>query len=376
MQALSGSVGERGANRRHDVALVQALLVLTPRPPGRAPLHRSYLRQVDGQCGRGTVEAIRLFQGEQVMVSDRRDALFPRVAQSVPAAVAGTITPGDATWVTLVAGVPPAFAELRVLPGSRTPYLAAPIGNRDAAVTRAGGLTFEPNFRNSVTAVIRRMHQTTGIVCSVCRQGDRRSFDAQYLLLTSGRNVTHAGPGESNHNFGQGVDLGFERLRWLRPTGVVVENEDSWLHQLDPLQRSHGEPVLFWNALREAGTREGLFRGPARDRPHLQAWDDAGLDMAARLAALLSRVGTMRWAGRRQRYECDLGFGGRLFHVGSAAEIWSRQATVTVAMLNVARAQGGGPAAPATPQDVTAMRAALRADFDAADLAWASWTPS
>jgi hypothetical protein len=245
-----------------------------------------------------------------------------------------------------------------------------------------------------VVTLLNRIHQRYGIAIGVCREGDRRTFQTQYELLTSGRNVTHAGPGESNHNFGQGVDLGFEALRWLRRNGTVVENETSWLHQLDPGQQAAGESLFFWNTLRTEGTSIGLHRGPLGDRPHLQAWDDAGIDMANRLADLLTRVGRMRWTGRNQRYQCDLGFGGAFFEVGTAAQIWNREAALTVATLTQARGHSAGqpaagaaappphgPAAPAvaaspaaaTVQDVTAMRQALRADFDSADVSWRSW---
>lgn len=86
----------------------------------------------------------------------------------------------------------------------------------------------------------------------------------------------------------------------------------------------------------------------------------------------------MRWTGSRQRYQCDLGLGGRFFDVGSAAQIWSRQALVSEAVLTQARSQAPGRAPSAsipasTAADVTAMRAALRADFDSADVRWQDW---
>ena len=56
------------------------------------------------------------------------------------------------------------------------------------------------------------------------------------------------------------------------------------------------EALIFWNLLRTTGIEIGLNRGPEGDRPHLQAWSDAGIDMADRLAAHMTRVGRMRWA--------------------------------------------------------------------------------
>jgi hypothetical protein len=394
MQTLSGTVGEAGANARHDAALVQAILVLSERPATLDPRRSHYLTDIDGDCGPATKQAIRQFQYDQVFVSARGGS-----SQAVAGATAGRITPGDTTWTKLVAAVPRQFIDLRVLPTSKTVYVGATAGQRDASLARVAQLTFEATFRNNVVAVIRRLYDDTGIVCSVCRDGDRRTFQTQYDIYTSPRNVNHsitgAGPGESNHNFGQGVDLGFQGLRWLRTNGTVVENEDWWMHQLDPAQRATGESLIFWNVLRDTGAQLGLFRGPANDRPHLQAWNDAGIDMADRLADLSTRSGRMRWTGRNQRYQCDLGFGGRYFDVGSAAQIWNRQATITEAVLNQARGQGAGqPAAPGAPagrggaavatppaapaatvQDVATTRSALRDDFDAADLAWQNWRP-
>jgi hypothetical protein len=295
----------------------------------------------------------------------------------------------------MVAALPADVAGLRALPQGKVVYLQATAEARDAAVARAVRSTFHPAFRARVIAVLNQVFERYGIAIGVCRDGDRRTFATQYELLVSGRNVTHAGPGESNHNYGQGVDLGFAGLRWLRADGTVVDNEDSWLHQLDPGQTATGEALRFWNIIRTTGVELGLFRGPEADRPHLQAWNDGTLDMADRLAVHLTRSGRMRWTGRRQRYQSDLGVGGRFFDVGTAAQIWSRQATVTMAMLAEARAQGApagaavpgrhphahggaaGPAAlpPVTGLDVAAMREALRADFDAADRHWEAWTP-
>jgi peptidoglycan hydrolase-like protein with peptidoglycan-binding domain len=388
MQHLTGTVGESGANARHDTALVQAMLVLTTRPPALDPSRSRYLEKIDGDCGNRTKAAIRRFQSDRVFVDPAG-----RACQAVAGATAGRVRDGDATYNKLIAAVPAAFNDLRVLRGSKTVYAAADAAALNASITHANQMTFQAAFRLNVIAVMRRMFERSGIVIDVCHNGDRRTFQTQYELLTSGRNVTRAGPGESNHNFGQAVDLGFPRLRWLRENGTPVENEDAWLHQLDPRQTATGEALIFWNALRTTGAEAGLFRGPENDRPHLQAWSDAGIDMATRLAAHLTRVGTMRWQGRAQRYQCDLGFGGRFFDVGSAAQIWSRQSPVTVEMLAQARAQapapaaagsGGGrtgtatpPAAPARPTaaDIAAIRDALRADFDASDVNWSSWTP-
>ena len=397
MQSISAPVGEGCTNNPADVALVQAILLKTRRP-GASP----YLTAYDGVYGKGTKDAIQAFQTEHVFISDERRQSVPN-----PAATQTVVRAGDATWQKLVSKVDVAFSDLRILAGSRTVYVAATAQQLSARVNEVATFTFAPVFRQKVIACIRLMHEQFGIAIGVCPQGDRRTFQAQYLLLTTGAGVTHAGPGESNHNFGMAVDLGFGNLRWLKPHGEVTEDETPWLHKLEAKQNGSAEALKFWNALRTVGTGPavGAFRGPESDRPHLQNWNDVGVDMAARLADLLTRSGTMRWKGAHQIYQCDLGYYGNFYTVGSARQIWNRQAAVTISMLTSARpapvavagqrpgigipqaaqagrlpAPGGAPRGPApappvTQADVTAMQQALRREFELADAKWQNWTP-
>ena len=86
MTAITASVGHHGANRREDVARVQRLLNRFPLSQGVVPL------KVDGLCGRKTIERIRAFQAEVVMLS-RPD---------------GRVDPGGHTLAALNAGSGPA----------------------------------------------------------------------------------------------------------------------------------------------------------------------------------------------------------------------------------------------------------------------------
>ena len=395
MQTLTDSVGENGANNISDVALVQAILVKTQRAV------TPYLKNYDGVCGKDTKAAICAFQTDHVFVSSNGMQCTPN-----PRAMAGIITPNDVTWTKLVENVATGFSDMRVLAGGKTVYVAATAGQLQAKITAANALTFTLAFRTKVIACINRMHALHGIAIGVCDKGDRRSFQTQYALLTGGEHVTDAGPGESNHNFGMAVDLGFEGLRWLQSNGTVTENETSWLHRLDPKQKAPvPEALKFWDALRTVGTSAevGAFRGPYNDRPHLQNWDDAGVIMAARLADLLARSGTMRWRGTPGAYSSDLGMGGDLYALGTAAQIWNSQARVTIDMLTRARAaqaarvgqqrpvmppsvsnrpmQPGNPPQsaprlpPVTQTDVVTMQRELRRQFELADANWQNWTP-
>ncbi len=384
MQAILNSVGENGTNERSDSALVQAILVKTTRAAVTGRLAAPYLAAIDGAPGTNTKNAIRNFQNDHVFINEATQQSAPN-----PNATAGLIRPGDATWNKMLQKVDAAFSDMRILVGGKTVYVAATADQLQTKRAAANALTFTQTFRVRVNNCITQMHTLHGIAIGVCPQGDRRNFQAQYDLVTSGRGVTNAGPGESNHNFGMAVDLGFAGLRWLRENGNVVENEDAWFHQLDPRQNLTAEALRFWETLRTVGTSAavGAFRGPAGDRPHLQNWNDANVSMTTRLAVHLTNSGTMNWervAGRPTRYSSDLGFGGAQYNVGSAANVWNNQATVTADMIAAGRAAqlaANPPAgaqqprlAPVTQADVTAMQAELRRQFELADTNWQNWT--
>ncbi len=370
MQNLSGSVGEAGKNTVHDVALVQAILVLSKRPALLDPKTPQYLKSYDGDCGKITKQAIKDFQSDVVFVSPDGKS-----SQLVADATPGLVMPGDATWKKLVVAPPEAFRDLRVLSNAKTVYAAASAQDLAASRAAATTATFEAGFRVRILSLIDRMFNSYGIVISVCADGARRTFQTQYELRTSGRGVTNAGPGESNHNFGQAVDLGFKDLRWLKCDGTIVEKETSWFHKLDAYKLLSNQSNKFWTVLRDEGTSGaiGLFRGPIADRPHLQAWNDNGIDMAARLADLLTRFGKMRWTGRAQSYKCDLGYGGNYFDAGSAVQIWAGNATLSTA--NLALASKRKPAE-MKPGEVSTMQQKLLADFQTADANWQSWRPN
>lgn len=234
MQGITGTVGDNGANKTSDVALVQAILLKTKGMATRTTPATPYLTSYDGDCGKNTKAAISAFQDDYVFVSSDGLQCVPN-----PRATAGLVQPGDATWQKLIEKVDPAFSDMRAMDGGKTVYVAATAQQLAARIEAVGGLTFTAPFRTKVIACINRMYELYGIAVGVCDKGDRRNFQAQYILLISGGNVTHAGPGESNHNFGMAVDLGFKELRWLKKHGEVTEHETSWFHILNPNQERH-----------------------------------------------------------------------------------------------------------------------------------------
>jgi hypothetical protein len=198
----------------------------------------------------------------------------------------------------------------------------------------------------------------------VTDSGWRRSFAEQAALNPKS---TKAGPGESNHNFGRAVDLGFSDLRWVQGNGTIRTDND-WLMGLAAV--SAVKANAFWDARDAIALKPpiGLFRLQF-ERIHLQSFDDATVSMTKSLAALLTAVGTMKW---ERRYKCDLGGGGALFSVGDAKQIWAGNATVSKAEIAAAK---GVKASTITAKDVADTKKALKADFEAAETNWKKWVP-
>lgn len=68
-------------------------------------------------------------------------------------------------------------------------------------------------YARHFAALVRTMFTTYQLVLTVAPSGGRRTFQNQYDIATDGSGATDAGPGESNHNFGQAVDIGFNHLK-------------------------------------------------------------------------------------------------------------------------------------------------------------------
>ena len=379
MQAVGKAVGDGQPNEVGDVTLIQAALVKIAGPAGKGRPAGHYLPSYNGTFSKGTTEAITAFQNDQKL--------------SGAQVTVGRVNPRDGTFEALAAALPRDVADLRVLPRANTAYVGA---SRTDFTNRLGEATsklFTAPFKVKVSATISRMFNEIGIVLAVDPDGDHRTFQKQYALRTSGRGVTKAGPGESNHNFGGAVDLGFKGLRWLKPDGTVVQEAAWWLAGMPASNQQ-----VFWDKLRSTGIACGAFHGPLGDRPHLQNWDDAGVSMVSRLAALLTRSGSMKWTAAHGVYSCDLGLGGKLVPVGTSVQIWEQKATVdaaTIRRLHTAhQAPGANPQGPvqrpgpAPPQpgapgsrppandatEVASMRQALRQQFDLAEAHWRDWT--
>ena len=187
MQAIGKAVGDAQPNDASDATLIQAALVKIARPPAKGRVVGPYLSSYSGTFSKGTAEAITAFQNDHKL--------------SGAQVTGGRVNPGDATFQASAAALPRDVAHLRVLPHARTAYLGASQADFTNRLTEAAGKSFTAAFGLKVSATIRRMFTETGIVLAVDPDGDHRTFQKQYALRTSERGVTHAGPGESNHNF-------------------------------------------------------------------------------------------------------------------------------------------------------------------------------
>lgn len=393
MPDIKESVGEGGTNRVHDVALVQAMLTVIKNAKNKA-----YLNDYDGKPGPATKGAIIQFQTDQGLLKPAAKPASGGAAPTAPAPPAaagekeGLIDKGSATLAKMVAALPSDYKDMLIIENTRTVYFPGAEADCTASAAAIILVDLEPIFRGRVAQLVKLMYDTHKIVLWLTGSGGRRTFDQQ--MKQTG---TKAGPGESNHNFGRAVDIGFNNFQWLAAGGAKV-NDDWWLNKMtknnaDKVGKAKANEL--WAARDAIATKPplGLFNSILDgDDDHLQSFDDHLRNDLA-LAALLNLVGAMKWeavGGTPRRYNCDLGLGGKLFNVGTAKEIWSLNATVTKAMIAQARtdalmkaALAKGPAAAKavvrvkeadiTADDLTKMKKSLKDDFFAAEKDWLKW---
>jgi hypothetical protein len=270
--------------------------------------------------------------------------------------------------------MPEPTPSLRTVPGTTFRYVEAPAAELAASLRAVQESELAPGFKAVVTRLVGETYARLGIaVRGWGALSYRRTFAQQYEALELG--YSSAGPGESLHQFGLAIDVGFVGLRYLRPDGsmAVVTSDRGFDRELEKWQRDalyqarnaiwerrpFGRGPLFRIRFRDADGEPKLDTDPS----HLQAcnqfpslYPDPVLSASRSLAALLERVSGMRWAALPQRrYACDLGLGGPLLDVGTAAELWA------------GRAAGAKLGA--------SERAALKRAFEEAERRWIEWRP-
>jgi hypothetical protein len=363
MPDITAKVGEAGANQVHDVALVQAMLRVVKNAKGAPYLGGNY----DGVYGPATKTAITAFQTDQKLIDPLPPAGKPVPPPTPGKEKPGLINPGGVTIQKLNAMLPTTHKQLHIIANTKTVYLEGSAA--DAAASKAAITVdneFEPTFRANVAKLVQSMYDQHKIVLWLTPTGRRRTFAQQAAEVK-----TKAGPGESNHNFGRAVDIGFKGFRWIQGDGAIKKDAD-WLNALEAT--SPAKANNLWDVRDAIAKGLNLFR-LQMERVHLQSFDQATVNNQRSLAKLLTLVSTMKW---EPAYKSDLGFGGTLFPVGTAKQIWAGHATVTKSDIAQAKSAKLGKVfkeADIKVQDLVDMQKALKGAFEAADGNWIKWAP-
>lgn len=400
MPDIKDSVGDGGTNAVHDVAMVQLMLQAVKDAKNTPYFNADYT----GTYADTVKNAIIAFQKDQKLLPPP-----PTAGAKVPANAEkqGLIAKNSQTLAKLNAAVPAKYAKATIIANTKTIYLAM-----DAAIAEgsAKAINGKPDmdltFRGNAAKLVNQVFAQHKIALTIPGSGWHRTFAQQAALSPA---VTGAGPGESNHNYGQAVDIGFNELNWVEGNGDIVQT-DYWLAKM-PTAKS----LPFWTARNKIATGLNIF--PTHfpgDLIHLQAFDDANVGYANSLASLLNVVSkTLKWEavpGHPNQYNNDYGLGGAKFLVGTAREIWAGNALIKKADLatalnaklakdakfDVLKFFGVAPAAPqkTPPAPVKApppppllketdikdaylvkIKKDLKADFVLADQNWTKWKP-
>ncbi len=323
MPRLTGNVGQGALNKKHDVALVQAMLRLIKNPKGQPYASFAY----DGSCSAGgaTVIAIKAFQ------ADHKTTTGP------PPETAGKIEMNGKTFSKMVDLLPASHKGMRALENFSLVYLPGTQQEANAAAARVTSDTkLMDGFKIKLALLINTFYQKYGIVLTVMEDkfdGGFRTFQQQRDLmdrLVNGQPVTQSGPGESNHNWGNGADVGFMGFRWLKGDGTVISSpgvsgggDSPWAHQL--ASKDSAAYTELWK-LRDKET--SLFASAlAGDKPHLQTFSDANVSMGKSLAEHMNIEGCMWWEYKQGAYWCNYGLANKdtKFKLGSAKKIWDNR---------------------------------------------------
>lgn len=384
MPDIKDSVGHNATNRKSDVAMVQAMLRVLKDAHKKSYFSAGY----DGNYNAALKLAILNFQNAHKLVPEEAKGVVlakgtvPGVKNSE---LPGSLIPSGPTLAKMNALLPAAYKEMRIIDGTRTVY--APAGAKEALASEnavAAKADMEHGFRKDVAKLVNLMYERHKIVLSVTNSGWRRTFETQFELTQkkdpkTGKAPTQAGPGESNHNFGRAVDIGFKGLKWLKSDGSWATGDTWWLHKLGAA--GGGKSDEMWTArnkiaVDELGLNPSALKG---DLIHLQSFSDAKVSMRRSLADLLSRVGQkMKWASQFGGYATDFGVGGKMYVVGKATELWAGKAQVTKAVVagvwTVSKKKAYN-VMDVKDADVTNLRNQLKGELQAAEAEWAQWQP-
>jgi peptidoglycan hydrolase-like protein with peptidoglycan-binding domain len=362
MPNITNSVGEAGTNKVHDVALVQAMLVVV-----KNAKKQPYITSYDGIYGGQTRAAIINFQKDQKVGAAKAGAGQDKL---------GLVTAGGPTITKLNALLPAVYKDIRIIEDTKTVYWP---GAATDAQKHQDGINNDPQletaFRAKVAQLVQFMHTRHKIVLSLTPTGGLRTFQKQYELVTQPNPPTQAGPGESNHNFGMAVDIGFKGFKWMRSDGQQ-KVDDWWLNELAKVSQAKAQEL--WRARNNIAFQEMNMHPSALkgDLIHVQKFSDANVSMRRSLADLMDRVGKMHWKHANSQYQTDLGLGGDFPPVGTATQIWAKNAQVSNAELAKALSKAQNKQVKAS--DITAdqlknIKLQLRGEMETAETNASQW---
>jgi len=322
-----------------DIAMVQMMLKVIKDAKGDAYLKVNY----NGEWNDQTKDALIRFQKDHKLI-DLPPA--PGAKAGAPLAKAldkeGVVDTDSATLKALNAALPLDYKDAIILSGAKTVYF--PGSNADAKASSSkvrGELQLEMKFRIKAADFIDQFYSQTKIVVSTPPgSGMRRDFQGQ-MNVTS-----QAGPGESNHQFGQAADIGFGGLKWIDGDGTI-RKDTSWLNLGEDekgVKKAYMTPQKAAEFIKAHNNlvfgKIGLFpTSLAGDYTHVQAYSDNSLSYSRSLAKLLNIDGKMKWdgtkhvPGQQNKYKSDFGLEGKTYVVGTAKELFGGKAKISKADL-------------------------------------------
>ncbi|MBI3560852.1 MAG: hypothetical protein HY080_03960 [Gammaproteobacteria bacterium] len=325
MVDMTNTVGDLGSNTSEDVALVQLMLRVVKNAKGQPYFSEDY----NGTYSQALKTAILAFQQDQKLVAAKTSAAAGLAEKP------GLIGPDSKTLTALVSQLPAELKNIRIAPGTKTIYLE---GNqsqaeRSAALIRSNS-NLNADFREKVAQLVNTMYKNHKIALNVVPQtGWRRDFAAQAEVSKK----TNAGPGESPHQFGRAVDIGFKDFKWVAGDGAI--NTDSF--GLDTRGMPEARRMELWAARNAIAYKQlGLFKtNKPFDYIHVQGFADEKVGWGKSLAKLLETVSPAKakWshAGRvadKNVYKIDPGLGTAL-SVGTSTQMWNGAAPINKAEL-------------------------------------------
>jgi peptidoglycan hydrolase-like protein with peptidoglycan-binding domain len=340
MVDITKSVGDQGNNASEDVALVQLMLRVVKNAKGQYYFNGNY----NGTYDQKLKSAILAFQQDQKLVAEKPSTI-PGSKQPAkappPAGLAekpGLVGPNSKTLTALVGQLPASHKDIRIIPLTKTIYVA---GDAGKAALSASAIRAEKelnaDFREKVAKLVESMYKNHKLVLAIPQSGWRRDFAAQAKVIKENPNATGAGPGESPHQFGRAVDIGFSSIKWVAGDGSV-KNDNYWLAAQG---MQYAKQQELWAARDAIAFKQlGLFKtNKSGDFIHVQGFADEKVSWGKSLAKLLETASPAKakwsYAGQvanKNTYKVDLGLGIAV-NVGSSLQMWNGEAPINKADL-------------------------------------------